>query len=421
MNRPVLADWLARLETRSPETRIDLGLDRVSRVLDRLGPALDGRPVVSVAGTNGKGSVVAFLEHMALAAGCRPFAYASPHVFDFGERMRLDGDPADEQSIVAALEQVERARQDIHLTWFEHVTLAALQLAADSSCQVLFLEVGLGGRLDAVNAIDPDVAVITSIGLDHAAWLGRTRLSVAREKLGIARAGKPLILGEKKLPKGFSQVLEHSAAEVLHAGRDFNWRTTRNGFALRSGEMRCSLPPPGLVGRWQHGNAACAVMAAQALGARLPMNPEARARGISNARLPGRFQRLGQSPEVIVDVAHNPAAARCLAQGLGPADGPSTAVFGAMNDKDIAGIARPLDRCFDHWIAVSLPGPRGMTGPVLANTLSSAAVTGSVETVESPPVALQRALDRSGNHGRVVVFGSFHTVAAAWPVLQTLE
>jgi dihydrofolate synthase / folylpolyglutamate synthase len=417
----VLADWLTRLEARSPETRIDLGLDRVARVLDRLGPALDGRPVASVAGTNGKGSVVAFLEQMALAAGHSTFAYSSPHVFDFGERMRLDGVAAPDQAVVTALEQVESARHDISLTWFEHVTLAALQLAADSSCRILVLEVGLGGRLDAVNAIDPDVAVVTSIGLDHVAWLGRTRLSVGREKLGIARAGKPLVIGEKKLPDGFSDLLEQSGAEVLLAGRDFNWRASKDGFVLRIGTQRCGFPPPGLDGRWQHGNAACAIMAAEALGAALPIDQNARRRGIMNARLPGRFQRVCQSPELIVDVAHNPAAARWMADGLGRARGPSTAVFGALSDKDVAGIARPLDQCFDHWITVSLPGPRGLTASAVANALARAAVTGGVEAVESVPEALRRALDRSGDHGRVVVFGSFHTVAAAAPLLKTLE
>lgn len=420
MTQPTLADWLARLEARAPESRIDLGLDRVSKVLDRLGVALNSRPVITVAGTNGKGSVVAFLEQSALAAGYRTFAYSSPHLFKFGERMRCDGRPAPDEAIVASLEQVESARRDISLTYFEHVTLAALQLAAQSPCEALFLEIGLGGRLDAVNAIDPNVAVISSIGLDHAEWLGRTRLAVGREKAGIARAGKPLIVGEKKLPRGLCDVLDHSDAELILAGRDFNWRANQAGFVLYTPANRKQFPAPALAGTWQHGNAACAVMAIEALGPRLTIDHDALCRGISQAHLPGRFQRVCSSPEVIVDVAHNPAAARCLAAGLGKAKGPSTAVFSALNDKDIAGIAKPLDGCFDRWIVASVPGPRALTGKELASGLARAAVTGGVETVESVPDALRRALDRSGRHGRVVVFGSFHTVAAAWPVLKTL-
>lgn len=416
-----LTDWLARLETRSPESRVDLGLARVSEVLERLGPALGNRPVITVAGTNGKGSVVAFLEQMALTAGYRTFAYTSPHLFSFGERMRLDGRPAPDESIAAALDQVELARQDVPLTYFEHITLAALQLAADSPCQVLFLEVGLGGRLDAVNALDPDVSVISSIALDHAAWLGRTRLAIGREKAGIARAGKPLIIGEKKLPRGLSEMLDQSRAEVVLAGRDFNWRASRDGFVLHAGSSRRKFPAPGLRGRWQHANAACAVMAIEALGSRLGIDHEALCQGISGARLPGRFQHVCHLPEIIVDVAHNPAAARCLAAGLGRPDGPSSAVFSVLNDKDIVGIARVLDGCFDYWITASLSGPRSISGKEIADELARAAVTGGVETVESVPDALRRALDRSGRLGRVVVFGSFHTVAAAWPVLQTLE
>ncbi len=416
-----LADWLELLESRSPESHIDLGLDRVLRVLNRLGPALGDRPVITVGGTNGKGSVVAYLEQMALASGYRTFAYSSPHLLSFGERMRLDGHPAEDGQIVAALEQVESAREDVLLTYFEHVTLAGLALAAGSPCDILLLEVGLGGRLDAVNAVDPDVSVITSIALDHAAWLGRTRLAVGREKAGIARSGKPLIVGEKKLPSGLMAVLQEGGAELFLAGRDFRWRNGRESFILATSVSRRKFPAPALAGKWQQANAACAVMAIEALGDRLFIDHEALCRGISSVRLPGRFQRIGHSPEIIVDVAHNPAAARCLAAALGHAEGPSTAVFSALNDKDISGIVKPLDGCFDHWLVAPLSGTRGLPGEEISGMLARAAVTGSVETVESVPEALRCALERSGDHGRVVVFGSFHTVAAAAPLLQTLE
>lgn len=415
-----LVDWLARLEARTPEAHVDLGLDRVARVLSRLGPALSRRPIISVAGTNGKGSVVAFIEQMALAAGYQTFAYSSPHLLDFGERMRIDGRSAADAAIARALEQVEDVRGDVPLTYFEHVTLAALQLAADSPSDILILEVGLGGRLDAVNAVDADVGVITSIGLDHGQWLGRTRLAVGREKAGIARPDRPLIVGEKRLPRGLAEVLADSQAKLLLAGRDFNWRARQDGFELVTSASRRKFPRPSLAGRWQHGNAACAVMAIEALSA-LPVDYGALCGGLTKINLPGRYQHVCHSPEVIVDVAHNPAAARSLAAVLGPSRGPSTAVFSAFGDKDIVGMVKPLNRCFDHWIVAPLSGPRALTGEQMAADLARSAVTGGVETVESVPEALRRALDRSGHYGRVVVFGSFHTVAAAWPVIETLE
>jgi len=417
-----LSDWLARLEQRSPESRIELGLERVDRVRKRL--KIDPRPamVATIAGTNGKGSVVAYLEQMALAAGHRTFAYSSPHLIDFSERMRINGQPASSAAIVRALDAVERAREDEFLTYFEQITLAAFVLASQEAVDLWVLEVGLGGRLDAVNCIDPDVAVITSIGLDHTEWLGSTRLAIGREKAGIARSGRPLVVGETRLPDGLLGSLENTGAELFLAGRDFRWCQHGNQADWRWESWHLELPEPGMSGRWQKANAAVAVMAARLLNDRLEMPEEAIRVGIVAARVPGRLQVMGSRPTVLVDVAHNPAAARALAAELGSTgEKPSVAVFSALDGKDVAGIGRALKHCFSHWLVAPLSGSRGRSADDLAASLRHAAVTGRVDTLESVADALGQALELAGCDGRVVVFGSFRTVAEAWPLLQTLR
>jgi dihydrofolate synthase / folylpolyglutamate synthase len=416
-----LSAWLARLEQRSPESRIELGLERVARVWRRIGLDLADRIVVTVGGTNGKGSTVAFIEQMALAAGHETFAYTSPHLFDFAERMRINGKLASSPDLVAALDQVESARGDTFLTYFEHITLAGLCLAESSSAKLLILEVGLGGRLDAVNIIDPDVAIITSIGLDHTDWLGPNRLAIGREKAGIARPGKPLIVGEKYLPSGFLPVLEGLKSRLYLAGRDFFWRSTPSGFSLKTGQIIRRFPKPAMAGRWQLANAACAIVALDTLQKRLPVDLRACKSGLVTARMPGRMQQMGRNGRVWLDVAHNAAAARALAAELGPARGRSIAVFSALTGKDVSSIVRALKHCFDGWMVPQLSGDRARDAGELAAELQQAAVTGHVETVESVPEALRRALAQAGADGRVVVFGSFRTVAEAWPELETLE
>jgi dihydrofolate synthase / folylpolyglutamate synthase len=416
-----LQGWLERLERRAPESRVELGLDRVREVFGRLNIDLSDHPVITVAGTNGKGSVVAFLEQTCRHAGYRVFAYSSPHLVDFRERMRIDGQLAPASAIAAALDRVEAARDDVFLTYFEHITLAALVLARESDVDVVILEVGLGGRLDAVNVIDADVAVISSIGLDHTAWLGRTRLQVAREKAGIARSGRPLVVGERRLPPGWLADLESSGAELMLAGRDFRWRKTMTGFSLRTRSGQRQLPEPAMAGAWQRANAACAIVALEALGDRLAINDQAVIDGLVSARVPGRFQCLGECPQIVVDVAHNPAAARALADELGPADGHSVAVFSALADKDLEGLMRPLIACFDHWILAPLSTDRACPVERLQATLQQVAVTASLETVESVPEAFRCALERAGTSGRVVVFGSIRTVAEVWPELESLR
>ena len=415
-----LAAWLEKLERRSPEARVDLGLGRVQRVRQRLKPALGNVPVITVAGTNGKGSTVAYLEAIFRAAGYRVMAYTSPHLLRFAERIRIDAIPAADTEIVWALEAVEAARENEALTYFEHVTLAALALAARSAIEVLILEVGLGGRLDAVNVVDPDVAIVTSIGLDHTEWLGRTRRAIGREKAGIARPGRPLIVGERRLPRGFLVDLQATDADLQIIGKDFRTRRRDRGFRLYQGRLNIDLPLPTLAGDCQLDNAACAVLAARALGDRCPVATEALAAGLSSASVPGRQEVIQDRPLVIVDVAHNTAAARQLAKTLGPSSGASFAVFAALADKNAGAMARILDDCFDVWLAASLDGPRGVPAERLAAELAAVPVTGSVEALESAATAVGNALRRCGPNGRVVVFGSFRTVAEAWPELEKL-
>ncbi|QOC23577.1 bifunctional folylpolyglutamate synthase/dihydrofolate synthase [Wenzhouxiangella sp. AB-CW3] len=413
-----LATWLDRLEQRTPESRIDLGLERVREVADRLDIARPDCPVVTVAGTNGKGSVVAMLEAMAVAGGLKPFAYTSPHILQFAERMRFDRALAPDDRIAAAIAAVERARRQVALTYFEHITLAALLLASRMKPDVLFLEVGLGGRLDAVNLVDADVAVLTSIGLDHTEWLGRTRAAIAREKAGIARSGRPVIVGEKRRPPALEQSLSRAGADMMLAGRQLKWRRVKSGLRVELGQRVLDLPRPALPGRWQEANAACAVAAMVALEHRLDLNEEALSAGLRTVSLPGRMQRFGSAPEIIVDVAHNAAAARTLASALESDQGRCLAVFAALSGKDVKAIGRVMNDAVDHWLIAGLTGDRGQSAEQIDAGLAAIPVSGGRETVESVPRALERALARARRQDRIVVFGSFRTVAEAWPTLM---
>ncbi len=361
------------------------------------------------------------LEAIYRSAGYRTLAYTSPHLLSFVERIRIDGRPAAAATLVEAMDEVERRRGAVELTYFEHVTLAALVVAAWSRPEVLLLEVGLGGRLDAVNAVDPDVSVITSIGLDHVEWLGGTRRSIAREKAGIARVGRPLIVGERRPPRGWIDELQASGAEVQLAGRDFRWRRAGRQLRLTAGDEILNFPPPALAGRQQWGNAACAVVAARAAARLLPVPDNALSRGLRKVRLPGRLQRLPGRPEIWLDVAHNVQAARVLADALDVKPRSSTAIFNALAGKDVEGIGRALAGRFDRWLVPVLGGDRSRDAREVAGALRDASVGSVVETVESVSAALKIALAETPPEGRIVVFGSFRTVADAWPMIQQPE
>lgn len=412
-----LDKWLRRLEQRTGSA-IELGLDRVAHVARALELDFSDVPVITVAGTNGKGSVVAYLEFLYREAGFRPFAYTSPHLLEFSERIRLAGADHDGDAIADALDRVEAARGDTRLTYFEHTTLAAFCIAAAARPDVMLLEVGLGGRLDAVNIVDPDVAVITSIGLDHLEWLGPDRDSVAREKCGIARAGRPLVVGDTDPPASLEAAAAEVGAQCLMAGRDFQWRGSGGTWSLQTPNGTKTWPLPAMRGAHQLGNAACALLAAEHLRERLPFDDAHFRVALEGARLPGRFQSLGGRPEIVVDVGHNAEAAAALAAQLDRPAGRIFAVVGMLADKNAAGAARELGPKVDAWLCAGLEGDRGRDAESLVEALRDGGIIGRVEALKSVSEALERARRQASPEDLILVFGSFLTAAEALKALS---
>jgi dihydrofolate synthase / folylpolyglutamate synthase len=414
-----LTEWLAHIERQHPKS-IDMGLDRVREVARRMGLQRPAKKVITIAGTNGKGSTVAFVESIARAAGWRVGAYTSPHLLAYNERVRIDGAEAIDAGLVAGFEAVETARGGTPLTYFEYGTLCALWLFQRSRLDLAVLEVGLGGRLDAVNIIDADVAVVTTVDIAHQDWLGNEREAIGFEKAGIARAWKPLVLGEDDPP---SSVLGHAyaiGASAIRANCDFffepsdagHWRWREVGYSVE-------LPAPSLAAPAQLRNAATAIAALRALGK--PISKAAMATGIAEAHVAGRLQRIEREGiEIIVDVGHNPQAARELATWLqeSPASGRTFAVFAALGDKDVAGVVEALAGRIDRWFLAGLieAGPRGEDVAAFAQRLvETAAAAGSRHADVAAALTAARAGASAGD--RILVFGSFHTVAAALPSL----
>lgn len=417
--------YLDALEQRASEAVVELGLDRVQVVFDRLfsPDAWATTQIVTIAGTNGKGSTVAFAEAMARSAGRSVAAYTSPHIIRFNERLRLNGEVCLDSDWLAAFEAVDAARAEVALTYFEHVTLAALVVIERAGPDLALLEVGLGGRLDAVNVIDPDVAVLTSIGLDHMNYLGPTRADIGREKLGIARADRPLIIAERDWPVALETGLSQHPAHVVRVGEAFDWapvasmgvdpRVWSLTVQTERGPTRLVLPPPSLVGAHQMANAAAAIVALAQLWGEAFLTSPAVAEGIETAQLPGRFETLAHAPDVIVDVAHNEASAQALAEALAaqPHTGRTFAVFSAFADKAIEAMAAALADQVDHWWVAGMDGPRGSSAAALMGRVQSGGVTAGLDAVKSIPDALDRALAQATPVDRVVVFGSFQVLA----------
>ncbi|MFZ5638214.1 MAG: bifunctional tetrahydrofolate synthase/dihydrofolate synthase [Pseudomonadota bacterium] len=429
MTARTLADWLAFIEAQHPKT-IAMGLERARAVADAMALPRPARRVVTVGGTNGKGSTVAFVEAIARAAGWKVGVYTSPHLLRYNERVRIDGAEADDATLIAAFEAVEAARAAmpggaVPLTYFEFGTLAALWLFARSGpasgpLDLAVLEVGLGGRLDTVNIVDPDVAVVTTVDLDHQEWLGDTIEAIGAEKAGIARAWKPLVLGDDDPP---SSVLGHAyaiGASAIRIGCDFFFeRIDDNRWRWRELGCELELPVPTLVAPVQLRNAAVAIAALRALPEDLP--EAAFAEGVRTARPAARLQRFErEGVEIVVDVGHNPQAARALAQWLdaAPTDGPTHAVFAALGDKDVVGVVEALAGRIDRWWLAGLAdaGPRGLATDAFAARLAgTSAATGTpCATVAEALAAARRDTPRGG---RILVFGSFHTAAAALAAL----
>lgn len=430
-----LADWLAHLEALHPrgQAGIELGLERVRAVKTALGQHAHC-PVITVGGTNGKGSTCAYLENILDRAGYRVGCYSSPHLLDYNERVRLNGRPVGDEALCAAFARVEAARQaagGIALTYFEFGTLAAWEVFAEAGVEAVVLEVGLGGRLDAVNVYEPDVSIVTGIALDHTEWLGPDRDSIGFEKAGIFRTGKPALCADPDPPPRLVAHAEAIGADLRLLGRDFGFERPRPDAAenrlqwrwwCRRGEqiVRRSLAYPGLRGPMQLFNAAVALAALDALGERLPVTMQAIRPGLIETELPGRFQVVPGKPAIVLDVGHNPQAVRVLADNLSNMGffDRTHAVLGMLADKDIAGALQPLRGRIDHWHLATLGGPRGTSAEQLANIVAAENLGGTVATYDSPGDALKGARGMAGESDRILAFGSFHTVAGALSVLR---
>lgn len=409
-----LAQWLDYQSRQHPKA-IALGLDRVTSVWNALGAPPPAGRVITVAGTNGKGSSVAFLEHILRAAGYRVGSYTSPHLLDYNERIRIDGRPVSDADLCDAFERIEAARVGVELTYFEYGTLAALWCMQSKGLDVAILEVGLGGRLDAVNIIDADVALITGIGLDHTDWLGDDLESIGAEKAGIARAGAPLVYAAPEMPDSISTVAVEVGAPLYRLGKDYRYEVDPQGWQWRFGnERRTGLPLPGMRGPVQRQNAAGALAALHLLPG-LSVNQAAVREGLLRARVGGRFEVHQRAARWILDVAHNPQAARVLAQQLAtlPVPGVRHAVVGMLADKAIAEVLQLLAPHVDQWHLLDLSQqPRGAGSDELYRALPAEARAGA-QRCGAAEECFSQLDDLAGGQDQVLVFGSFLTVAQA--------
>ena len=408
-----LQQWLDWCEQLHP-VAIDMGLDRVKTVADRMALRFDC-PVITVAGTNGKGSTCAMLEAVLLQAGYRTGVYTSPHLVHFEERCRLHGESATADALAEAFAAVEAVRGDVSLTYFEFSTLAIMHLMAHAHLDVAILEVGLGGRLDAVNIVDADCAVITSIDIDHTAILGKDRESIGREKAGIMRAGRPVIVSDPVPPQS---VLDHAAAlgaDIWLLGKDFNFSGDKLQWAWAGRGRRYSgMAYPALRGANQLVNASGVLAALESLRQRIPVTAQAVRNGLAMVELPGRFQIVPGQPVLVLDVAHNPHSVAALAANM-DAMGfyPTThAVVGAMADKDLLPMLQKVNPMVDRWYFTDLPLPRAARAADLQQLWQSQNTRkdASSRTFTDPMTALQAAIEAADPADRIVVFGSFHTV-----------
>ncbi len=415
MRFKTLDAWLSWQEGLHP-SEIDLGLERVRTVLQRLGHEKFSCPVITVAGTNGKGSSVAMLEAIYLAAGYRVGAYTSPHLLSYKERVCINGLPVNDQSLCDAFENIDQARGETSLTYFEFGTLAAIEIFARADLDVVIMEVGLGGRLDAVNVLDADVALITPIALDHADWLGNDRETIGREKAGIMRGGRPVVCGDTHPPVSLQQVADALDANIYQAGRDFSWQVQGEQWRWRGPERtRDALPEPALRGRFQLDNAAAVLMVTELLAGRLPLSQAHVREGLANAKVAGRFQVVTGEVPLILDVAHNPQSAEALAGNLAawPMPGRIFALTAMMADKEIDAIFAAMAPVVDHWCLTSVDLPRAAKKGQLAEVLRAVAPTAQYELCTSVKDGLQKLEKVVQANDRIVVFGSFYTVAEA--------
>jgi dihydrofolate synthase/folylpolyglutamate synthase len=437
---------LAHQERVHPQS-IDLGLERLRRVLERLQWRQPRVPVITVAGTNGKGSVAAYCTAMLGAAGLKVGTFTSPHLRDYRERVRIEDAWASADTLVWAFERIENARlgtlsggdaggeagstphDQISLTFFEYNALAALLIFEAAKLDAWVLEIGMGGRLDAVNIVDPSVAVVVSIGLDHQEFLGSGLEDIAREKAGIFRRAVPAVLGSREMPGVLESTALEKGAPLKRLGREYDFReypSADNGGGRRW-QYRGTrwdledLPAPALNGEAQYRNAAAAIAALEELAPGVDVPSEAISRGLTSVSLVARFQVI-ETPGLtfILDVAHNPAAAAVLAENLRamPGAGRTLAVCGILGDKDAAGVAASLAGCIDEWWLASTEGARGTSGTQLAAKMSAGLGTATVHAADDIAAGCEAAAAAAAGGDRIVIFGSFHTVGPAMDWLE---
>ena len=410
-----LAAWLEYIDRQHPQP-IALGLDRVADVFSSLNINI-ACPVIAVGGTNGKGSTCAMLEAVLSCAGYRTGLYTSPHLLRYNERVRIGGREVGDEALMEAFAAVESARGTVPLTYFEFGTLAAFFIFSKENLEAVILEVGLGGRLDAVNIVDADCAVLTSVGIDHVEFLGHSREAIGREKAGIFRSGMPSVVADPSPPDSVLKESQRIGSRLLLIGRDFGYRAqgTQWSYWGPAGK-RSGLAHPALRGVAQLRNASAAIAALDTLRERLPIAMQDVRRALADVALPGRFQVLAGRPQVVLDVAHNPQAAAVLAANLGESGfSPETiAVFGMLKDKDIAGVVRAVAPRITRWHLATLPGPRGADARFLSSIFLELKIQTPIAEHDSVAEALAAAKNEAGESDKIVVFGSFLTVAGAY-------
>lgn len=416
MHFDTLEGWLGWQEGLHPLT-IDLGLERAAEVFYALNPENIKPLTITVAGTNGKGSCVAYLEAIYRAQGYRVGTYTSPHILKYNERIKIAGKPVEDSVICAAFERIESVRGDISLSYFEFSTLAALDIFWRSDLDIQLLEVGLGGRLDAVNIIDPDVALISSIGIDHVYWLGNTRESIGKEKAGIFRPNKPAIVGEPNPPLTLIQTANDKNANLYLIGKDFGYNKQTSTWNWYSSDQQLdSLPEPNLKGEHQYRNASAVILAILKMAAYLPVSKESICSGLKNVQLSGRFQHIkavnGTAP-ILLDVGHNPEAVTTLAEYLRK-NFPNTrvlAIFSMMKDKDIAGVLNIMHPYIDRWFFAPLTNPRALTETAMRDIFLKSPVIDVEFGFNGFKEAFKAAENQANSNDLILVFGSFFLVS----------
>ncbi|MCB5184540.1 bifunctional tetrahydrofolate synthase/dihydrofolate synthase [Methylobacillus gramineus] len=416
-----LAGWLAYIEALHPAS-IEMGLERVDLVRERLGlnPTF---PVVIVAGTNGKGSTCAMLECIYHAAGYRVGCYTSPHFVRYSERVRVGCEEIADANLVHAFAAVEAARQDTSLTYFEFGTLAAVWYFTHAAVDVAILEVGLGGRLDAVNVFNPACSIVTSVDLDHMDFLGNDRECIGREKAGVFRTAIPAICGDDHPPQSLKAYAREIGADLRCIGEDFTLNALDDGCEYRVGDVSLKLPLPALAGNFQLNNAACVINALHALQATLPVKINHIRQGLQEVILNGRFQACSSRPHVILDVAHNPHAATALAGNLQQRliTGRTIAVFSMLADKDIAGVVGVMAAQIDAWYVAAVEHARGATQSQLLACIAAVDGNAQLNGYENVTLAYRQACIDAGENDRIIVFGSFFTVADVMSELAVIH